>query len=197
MISLLLSLSQIWPVGFLLTDSFDLLPNRHGYFYTSLLFGTTKCSRLILHFSWSIPEISHFFEGFLVNWSKNGIWKARTWLKIAHCCCVWLILGPLSRQEIRNIQVCIYIYTHTYQFSSVQSLSGVRLFVTPWIAARQASLSITNSRSSLKLMSIESVILSSHFILCHPLFFPPPLLPPSESFPMSQLFAWGGQKFQL
>ena len=53
--------------------------------------------------------------------------------------------------------------------SSVQSLSRVRLFATPWIAARQTSLSITNSRSSLKLMSIESVMPSSHLILCRPL----------------------------
>ena len=53
----------------------------------------------------------------------------------------------------------------TYSFSSVQSLSRVRLFVTPWTAARQASLSITNSRSSLRLMSIESVMPSSHLIL--------------------------------
>ena len=64
------------------------------------------------------------------------------------------------------------------QFSSVQSLSHVRLFVTPWIAACQASLSITNSRSSLKLMSIESVMLSSHLIFCHPLLLLPPI-PPS------------------
>ena len=56
-----------------------------------------------------------------------------------------------------------------FQFSSVQSLSHVRLFAT-WIAARQASLSFTNSRSSLKLMSIESVLSSSHLILCRPLF---------------------------
>ena len=61
---------------------------------------------------------------------------------------------------------------------SVQSLSHVRLFATPWIAARQASLSITNSRSSPKPMSIESVMPSSHLILCHPLFLLPPI-PPS------------------
>ena len=61
-------------------------------------------------------------------------------------------------------------------FSSVQSLSRVRLFVTPWIAARQASLSITNSRSSPKLMSIELV--SHPAVLCHPLFLLPPI-PPS------------------
>ena len=64
------------------------------------------------------------------------------------------------------------------KFSSVQLLSHVRLFVTPWIAARQASLSITNSRSSLKLMSIESVLPSNHLILCRPLLLLPPI-PPS------------------
>ena len=58
------------------------------------------------------------------------------------------------------------------QSNSVQLLSRVRLFVTPWAAAGQASLSITNSRSLLKLMSIESVMPSSHFILCCPLLLP-------------------------
>ena len=63
------------------------------------------------------------------------------------------------------------------QFSSVQSLSRVPLFATPWIAARQASLSITNSRSLLKLMSIESVMPSNHLILWHPLLLLPQILP--------------------
>ena len=64
------------------------------------------------------------------------------------------------------------------QFSSVQSLSCVRLFATPWITARQASLSITNSRTSLKLTSIKSVMPSSHLILCRPLIVLAPI-PPS------------------
>ena len=68
----------------------------------------------------------------------------------------------------------------SYQFSSVQSLSRVWLFATPWITARQASLSITNSQSSLRLTSIESVMPSSHLILCHPLLLLPPI-PPSIS----------------
>ena len=63
-------------------------------------------------------------------------------------------------------------------FSSVQLLSRIQLFATPWIAVRQASLSITNSWSSLKLMSIESVMSSSHLILCRPLLLLPPI-PPS------------------
>ena len=75
---------------------------------------------------------------------------------------------PYPRQDFIQIST---------QFSSVQLLSRVRLFATPWIAARQASLSITNSRSSPKLMSIESVMPPSHLILCRPLLLPP--IPPS------------------
>ena len=67
---------------------------------------------------------------------------------------------------------------YLFQFSSVQLLSRVRLFATPWIAARQASLSITNSWSSLKLTSIELVMPSSHLILCRPLLLLP-TIPPS------------------
>ena len=63
------------------------------------------------------------------------------------------------------------------QFSSFQSLSHVRLFVTPWTAARQTSLSITNSRSPLKLMCIESVMPSNHLILCRPLLLQPSIFP--------------------
>ena len=86
------------------------------------------------------------------------------------------------------------------QIRSDQSLSRVRLFVTPWITACQASLSITNSRSSLRLTSIESVMtplsrwwhptISSSVV---PFSSCPQSLPASESFPMSQLFAWGSQ----
>ena len=70
-----------------------------------------------------------------------------------------------------------------FQFSSIQSLSHVRLFVTPWTAAHQASLSITNSRSLLKLTSIESVMPSNHIILCRP------LLPLPSAFPSIRVFS--------
>ena len=63
------------------------------------------------------------------------------------------------------------------QFSSAQSLSRVRLFASPWTAAHQVSLFITNSQSLLKLMFIESVMPSNHLILCHPLFLPPSIFP--------------------
>ena len=72
----------------------------------------------------------------------------------------------------------IALISHSSKFSSVQLLSCVRLFVTPWIAALQASLSITNSQNLLRLMSIESMMPSSHLILCRPLILLPPM-PPS------------------
>ena len=72
---------------------------------------------------------------------------------------------------------------------SVQSLSRVRLFATPWTAARQASLSITNSQSPPKPMSIESVMLSSHLILCRPLLLLPSICPASGSFQIGWVFS--------
>ena len=115
----------------------------------------------------------------------GGPGKGSTWV------CAWYLLamGPqaklLNSSKPRFLHLWKEIITlGVIQFSSVQSLSHVRLFATPWIAARQASLSITNSRSSLRLTSIESVMPSSHLILCHPLFLLPPI-PPSIS-----LFQW-------
>ena len=70
-----------------------------------------------------------------------------------------------------------------FQFSSVQSLSGVQFFVTPWTAAHQVSLSITNSQSLLKLMSIESVMKSNHLVLCRPLLLLPSISPSIRVFP--------------
>ena len=79
------------------------------------------------------------------------------------------------------------------QFSSVQSLSRVQLFATPWTAARPASLSITNSQSLLKLMPIELVMPSNHLILCCPFSSCLQSFQASGSFQMSQLFTSGGQ----
>ena len=82
--------------------------------------------------------------------------------------------GPTRRIHLRRGMV---------QFSSVQSLSRVWLFATPWTTACQASLSITNSRSLLKLMSVESVMPSNHLILCHPLLLLPSIFPNIRVFP--------------
>ena len=72
--------------------------------------------------------------------------------------------------------------------SSVQPLSHMQLFVTPWTAACQASLSITNSQSLLKLMSIELVMPTNHLILCHPLLLLPSIFPSVRVFQVSQFF---------
>ena len=90
----------------------------------------------------------------------------------------WLHLWEFIWIEYENTNLKRYVSPHVHQFSSVQSLSRVQLFATPWTAARQASLSITNSRSSRKLTSLESVMPSSHLILGRPLFLLPPI-PPS------------------
>ena len=96
-------------------------------------------------------------------------------------------LGSSSRPVSQlNFFLCQTLFPdsfHRYQFSSVQSLSHVWLFATPWTAAHQASLSITNSWSLPKPMSIESVMPSNHLILCHPLL----LLP--SNFPSIRVFS--------
>ena len=95
----------------------------------------------------------------------------------------------LSRQQMNMYRV----YSKINQYSSVQLLSRVWLFVTPWSAACQASLSITNSRSPPKPMSIVSVMPSNHLLLCRPFSSCPQSFPASESFQMSQLSTSGGQ----
>ena len=110
----------------------------------------------------------------------------------SHCCFearwddIYQLLPTMSECSVTSIRLIhqpwdenlLLSYLRTLQFNSVQSLSHVQLFATPWTSACQASLSITNSRSSLKLMSIELVMPSSHLILCHPLLLLPPI-PPS------------------
>ena len=83
---------------------------------------------------------------------------------------------------ISDLRLHLWSGREKSRFGPVQSLSCIRLFANPRIAARQASLSITNSRSSLRLMSIESVMPSSHLILCHPLLLLPPIPPSIRGF---------------
>ena len=83
-----------------------------------------------------------------------------------------------------------------FVISSVHSLSRVRLFVTPCTAARQASLSITNSQSSLKLMSIESVMPSNHLILCHPLLLSSSIFPSIRVFSNESALHFRWPKYQ-
>ena len=86
--------------------------------------------------------------------------------------------------DVHSDEICIILFTtsSSVQFSSVQLLSCIQLFATPWTAAPQASLSITNSWNLLQLMSIESVIPSNHLILCHPLLLSPSIFPSTRVF---------------
>ena len=98
-------------------------------------------------------------------------WDRRVWVD-------WKWVFPFSYVSGLELTVVVYFSSSKWvQFCSVQSLSGVHLFATPWIAACQASLSFTISRSLFKLMSIESVIPSNHLILCHPLLLLPSIFP--------------------
>ena len=126
-------------------------------------------------------------------WNRFGLQVL--WLlyyfKSPICCYItllllsWLLFFCLyfSRKNRINMFCLILKIKYIVQFSSVQSLSCVRLFATPWTAARQASLSITNYQSPPKPMSIESVMPSNHLILC------PPFLLLPEVFPSIRLFS--------
>ena len=118
--------------------------------------------------------VQDIFESWKINlsapfWWPTAVWSHKRNTTPARGNC------PLTRHPPGNRA---WLQGPSVQFSSVQSLSCVRLFATPRIAARQASLSITNPRSSPRLMSIDSVMPSSHLILCHPLLLLPPI-PPS------------------
>ena len=111
---------------------------------------------------------------------QHGQVLMRALFRVPDC---WLMMLPWQTEESTSSLVThkginpIHKGPALVQFGSVQSLSCVPLFVTPWTAAHQASLSITNSQSLLKLMFIESVMPSNHLILCHPLLLLPSIFP--------------------
>ena len=104
------------------------------------------------------------------------MWHVALHSRLNRCSVIWDHI--LALFWISNNEIHAFFSSLKTQFSSVQSLSCVQLFATPWITAHQASLFITNSRSSFKLTSIELVMPSSHLILCRPLLLLPPK-PPS------------------
>ena len=115
----------------------------------------------------------------LFNSHKNPVWH------------VVSIIICILHMRLLKLESLSFLYARSHssgktevgaKFSSVQWLSCVRLFVTPWTASQQAFLSITNSHSLLKLISIESVMPSNHLILCHPLLLPPSIFPSNRVF---------------
>ena len=147
--------------------------------------------RCIRHFAilWTVacdaPLSMGILQARMLKWvaisSSRESSQTRDWICISYVSCI-------GRQVL---------YTSTTWeaplLSSVRSLSCVPLFAVPWAAECQASLPFTNSQSLLKLMPIESVMPSNHFILCHPLLLLPSIFPSMRVFPMSQVFASGGQ----
>ena len=133
------------------------------------IFPTKKSNSGLLHCRWILYQPSHqgsprILEQVAYPFSSRSSWPRNL---ISVSCIIGRFFTRWATREAPS-----------FFFSSVQSLSRVRLFATPLIAACQASLSIINSRSLPKLMSIESVMPSSHLILCHPLLLLPPI-PPS------------------
>ena len=114
-----------------------------------------------------------------LGFSVHEIFQARIleWVAIPFSRDLYIHCLNCSKGEVMQSSILKLGLWNLNQFSSVQSLSCVRLFATQWIAALQASLSITNSRSLHKLMPIESVMPSSHLILCHPLLLLSPVSP--------------------
>ena len=147
-----------------------------------------------LHFYFSLSHIGEgngnpFQCSCLENPRDGGAWwaaiygvvQSRTWLKWLSSSMPKFQCLSIKVYKIQGLQLNI-------QFSSVQSLSCVRLPATPWTTARQASLSITNSRSPPKLMSVESVMPSNHLILCRPLFLLPSIFPSIRVFSNESAF---------
>ena len=139
-----------------------------------------------MHCSFTAPGINQALSSVSLHRLPRPPWRpllCRLWRSIG---CPSVMKGLKCHLPgwafILRVEGGVSLVTHhslpwPQQFSSVQSLSRVRLFATPWITACQASLSITNSRSSPRLTSIESVMPSSHLILCRPLLLLPPILP--------------------
>ena len=114
---------------------------------------------------------SSAFSKTSLNIWKNVVHWRREWQTTSVSC----LENPMNTMKRQNDRKLNWKLPESVQFSSLQSLSRVRLFVTPWTAAHQSSPFITNSQSSLKLMSIESVTPSNHLILCRPLLLLPPI----------------------
>ena len=138
------------------------------------------CPLLLLSVFLSISQSSpmHFKNPiWVITFSSHSISPSSKLFYISIITYFYYVMASIYFCIVLCLLCISIIIRYIPNFSSVQSVSCVWLFVTPWTAARQASLSITNSRSSSKPMSIESVMPSNHLILCHPLLLLPSIFP--------------------
>ena len=145
--------------------------------------------------TWSLQpwiRTSGHFSKTWISRSQNCRWREKRGGRPRHVCDQTIKMAILSECIVGSTLVLgsklKYLWTFPISpFSSVQLLSRVWLFATPWTTARQASLSITNSLSLLKLISIESMMPSNHLILCFPLLLPPSIFPSIRVFSNAHL----------
>ena len=156
------------------------------------------------------PAFSLSFFTFIKRFLGYSLLSAIRMMSSACCCCCPTLCDPIDSSlpgssilgilQARTLGWVAISFSNAWKWKvKVKSLSHVLLFVTPWAAVRQASLSITNSWSLLKLMSIESVMPSNHIILCHPLFLLPSIFPRIRVFSSESvlLIRWPKYWFQL
>ena len=137
--------------------------------YTNNTYVTTYSMQVALLDLVCVKQYSKIHCLTLLNIQQTPILYLYFWHLFCHLELLFLVISSC----VEGLSFLLYCS----EFSSDQFISCVWLFATPWTAARQASLSITNSRRLLKLMSIESVMPSNHLILCHPLLLPPSIFP--------------------
>ena len=142
-------------------------------------------------FRWGLPDKSLPME----CWWKGCGWQLGQSKKLTSLLYSFCFSHLLAGCQHPGWPWMLYVETTKLMLPSVQSLSRVRLFATPWIAAHQASLSITNSQSSLKLTCIESVMPSSHLILCRPLLLLSPIPPSIRVFSNESTLRMGWPKY--
>ena len=203
-------------VGSHASPSHDWWPTTHTIFTVFLNFLSTLSPSLYLLFAFQLSTLLIYNSQvwfvlttqFLTPITLNGLYLLLLWsylrqvlpifeahssnLSSPNIFCpsntIFLSLSDTSEQYFLYSQFLTQTLPFIVQFSSVQWLSHVQLFAPPWTAAHQAFLSITNSLSLLKLMSIESVMPSNHLILCRPLLLPPSIFPSIRVFSNESVF---------
>ena len=186
----------------------DMYVQRFGLFFIQVVFLLFSCKSSLYIFGYkslirqaSCKQLNPVC-GLLFHYHNNAFSREKAFnfnkiqLNFSFIDCAFSVISTNSLLNSRLFTFgSLYLLSTVlhFNFSSVQLLSCVQLFMTPWTAACQAFLFITNSWSLLKLMTIKSVMPSNHLILCRPLVLLPSIFPSIRVIPVSQLFASGGQ----